>query len=40
MKMENELRAPFRARVKRIRAGPGDLVEAGQTIVELELEKT
>lgn len=36
MKMENELRAPSRARVKRICAAAGDLVDAGQIIVELE----
>lgn len=38
MKMENELKSPQRARVRKICASPGDLVDAGQPIVELELE--
>lgn len=39
MKMENELKSPRRARVRKICASPGDLVDAGQPIVELELEE-
>jgi len=39
MKMENELRASCRARVKRISARPGGLVDAGEVIVELEAEE-
>jgi propionyl-CoA carboxylase alpha chain len=38
MKMENELRAFCRARVKKISAQAGGLVDAGQVIVELEAE--
>ena len=38
MKMENELKASGRARVKQIHAVAGDLVDAGQVIVELEKE--
>ena len=34
MKMENELRAPAAATVKRLRAAPGDAVEKGQLLVE------
>ncbi|MXW17542.1 MAG: biotin/lipoyl-binding protein [Gemmatimonadetes bacterium] len=34
MKMENELRAPAAARVKRLLAAPGDAVEKGQLLVE------
>ena len=34
MKMENELHAPARARVKRLLAAPGDAVEKGQLLVE------
>jgi len=36
MKMENELRASCRARVKKVAARAGDLVDAGEVIVELE----
>jgi biotin carboxyl carrier protein len=39
MKMENELRASCRARVKKISAQAGGLVEAGAVIVELEAEE-
>lgn len=39
MKMENELRSPRKARVRKICATPGDLVDAGQPIVELEEEE-
>jgi len=39
MKMENELRASCRARVKRISAQVGGLVDAGEVIVELEAEE-
>jgi biotin carboxyl carrier protein len=39
MKMENELKSPRRARVRKICASPGDLVDAGQSIVELESEE-
>jgi len=39
MKMENELRASCRARVKKVSARAGDLVDAGEVIVELEAEK-
>jgi biotin carboxyl carrier protein len=39
MKMENELRASCRARVKKISARPSDLVNAGEVIVELEAEE-
>ena len=34
MKMENELRAPAAATVKRLLAAPGDAVEKGQILVE------
>ncbi len=34
MKMENELRAPAAAKVKRLLAAPGDAVEKGQLLVE------
>lgn len=34
MKMENELRAPAAARVKRLLAAPGDAVEKGQLLAE------
>ena len=34
MKMENELRAPATATVKRLHAAPGDAVEKGQLLVE------
>lgn len=36
MKMENSLTAERAARVKKIHASPGDLVDLGQIIVELE----
>ena len=40
MKMENELRAPGAAIVKRLHAAPGDAVEKGQLLVEFaEAEK-
>lgn len=40
MKMENELRAPAAARVKRLLAAPGDAVEKGQLLAEFaELEE-
>ncbi|MCK4273064.1 hypothetical protein KAX22_10445 [bacterium] len=39
MKMENELKASARARVKKVCAAAGDLVDAGQIIVELEPEE-
>jgi len=39
MKMENELRASCRARVKKISAQAGGLVDAGEVIVELEAEE-
>ena len=40
MKMENELRAPAAATVKRLHASPGDAVEKGQLLVEFaEAEK-
>jgi acetyl/propionyl-CoA carboxylase alpha subunit len=39
MKMENELKASARARVKEVCAAAGDLVDAGQIIVELEPEE-
>ena len=39
MKMENELRASCRARVKKIYVQAGSLVDAGEVIVELEAEE-
>ena len=36
MKMENELKAPREGTVKRLAVSPGDLVEAGTVLVELE----
>ena len=39
MKMENELKSTGPARVKKICAAEGDLVDAGQVIVELEVEE-
>lgn len=36
MKMENELRAPAPARVKRLLAAPGDAVSRGQLLAEFE----
>ena len=36
MKMENELKAPRDGRVKKIMVGPGSLVEAKSTLIELE----
>jgi biotin carboxyl carrier protein len=39
MKMENELRASCRARVKKIPVEAGSLVDAGEVIVELEVEE-
>lgn len=39
MKMENEMRAPAEGRVKKIHVAPGDLVNLGQPMVELEMGK-
>jgi biotin carboxyl carrier protein len=39
MKMENELRASCRARVKKISVRAGGLVDAGEVIVELAPEE-
>lgn len=36
MKMENELKAPREGTVKRLAVSPGDLVEAGTVLVELD----
>jgi len=36
MKMENEIRAPFNAKVKKINFQPGDAVDVGQSIIDLE----
>jgi biotin carboxyl carrier protein len=36
MKMENELKSPIQGRVKKINGAPGDLVDAGTPLIELE----
>jgi 3-methylcrotonyl-CoA carboxylase alpha subunit len=36
MKMEHLIRAPREGRVKRVKASPGQMVQAGVTLVELE----
>jgi 3-methylcrotonyl-CoA carboxylase alpha subunit len=36
MKMEHLIRAPREGRVKRVSASPGQMVQAGATLVELE----
>jgi pyruvate carboxylase subunit B len=36
MKMENEIRATFKAKVKKINFKPGDAVDVGKSIIDLE----
>jgi biotin carboxyl carrier protein len=36
MKMENEIRAPAAGKVKEIRVAPGQAVESGELLIELE----